>query len=116
LIKDHSETLTHFQELLEQEREEVSSKHGVEINEYKTQIELIKTELSEKLDAAEVSRLELIGNHETHIETLTTEKDGLISAAETSKAETEKRLGEEIAALTDAMAKATAKIMVISFI
>lgn len=112
LIKDHQDSLSHFQDLLEKERLEVSTKHQTEVDEYKSQVESITTDLTDKITVAEATIKELIAKHQATIETLTTEKDALIAAAETRQADREKELQEEIQRLTNAVNEQGIKIMV----
>ena len=112
MIKDHQDSVAHFHEVMDQERERLSSTHQAEVTKCKSETEAITADLTDKITKAEAALVTLAAEHRKTIETLTSEKDTLIKAAETRLSEREKELQVEIIALTDAVGKAQAKMMV----
>ena len=112
MIKDHQDSVAHFQELKKEESERVSSTHQAEIIKYKSEIEAITADFTDKITQGEAALETLTAGHQKALETLASEKEALISTAEKRLSEREKVLQEEISALADAVGKAQAKMMV----
>ena len=100
MIKDHQDSVAHFQELKKEESERVSSTHQAEIIKYKSEIEAITADFTDKITQGEAALVTLTAGHQKALETLTSEKEALISTAEKRLSEREKVLQEEISANT----------------
>jgi DNA repair exonuclease SbcCD ATPase subunit len=112
LIKDHQNSLSSFQALIDEERESTSKKHISDVEELKLQITTITTELTEKLNTAETTIKETLESHKTALETLRTEKDTAIADAEAAKAARDKEHEGELERLREAVTKAQQTMMV----
>lgn len=105
---DHSESLAHFQQLVDEERKQTNEKHALEIAALNAELERIKTELTGKIEEI----LALVAAHTSAMENLKSEKDALIADAETRLKDTEEKLGGELAELKSALAETQTKLMV----
>lgn len=108
MVEDHQSVIALFEERKEKERQILVSEHKTQVDEYSAQIASITVERTN----AEIALKDLAADHQKALETLTSEKDALITAAELRLSERERELQTEIAALTDAVAKAQSKMIV----
>ena len=112
MIKDHRDTLSHFQVLIENERETVSLERAAEVKKHEALIDSITSELSEKLAAAESRSQELADIHKESLDTLAAEKDALLLAADGAKKAREDELQLEINAIKDTLVNTQTKMIV----
>ena len=104
MAEDHQNVIALFEERKEQERQTLVAEHKAQVDEYTAQIASITAELTNAETA--------LKDHQKTLGTLTSEKDALITAAGIRLSEREKELQAEIAALTDAVAKAQSRMIV----
>lgn len=109
---DHSESLAHFQQLVDEERKQTNATHASEIAALKAELERITTELTRKIEEKAAEIVALVAAHTSAMEDLKADKDALIADAETRLKETEEKLGGELAELKSAFEATQTKLMV----
>jgi chromosome segregation ATPase len=114
LKKDHSDSLAHFQQLYEEERNETSRKHQEEIDSHKAELVRVTDEFTAKVGELEARIESLIATHTTEKEKLTADKDAMIADAESRRETMEAELRKELADLKEAFERSQNQLMVCS--